>query len=154
MAELKSTLRVLNEADLEGKTRAGEGGITKVLVGNEERPSERLRVNLVSFHAGAHPQLHWHLIEGLYYVISGNAVLTDIENRSYKVGPGSAIYAPPGIEGSHGWDFKEPLQLIAFRASKDPGRAIQFYVDESTKESRLGLDELMKRGGAKIKSFY
>jgi len=154
MPELKSTLRVVNEADIKGKTRPGEGGNMKVLVGNEERPSERLLVNLVSFNAGAHPPLHWHLIEGLYYVISGNAVLTDIENRSYKVGPGTAVYAPPGIESSHGWDFKEPVHVMAIRATNEPGRAIQFYVDESTKESRLGLEELIKRGGINLKSFY
>ena len=144
----------MNQADLAGKERPGGGGIVKVLAGNEERPSERLLVNLVSFNAGTHEQLHWHLIEGLYYVISGTAVMTDIEGRRYDIGPGSVIYYPPGIEGSHGWDYKEPLQLIAIRGSREPGRAVQFSVDESTKESRIGLDELDKRGAVRFKSLY
>jgi hypothetical protein len=75
MTQLKSTLRVLNESDLKGNSWLGGGGTVKVLVGNDERPSERLLVNLASFNPGTHEQLHWHLIEGLYFVISGSAVL-------------------------------------------------------------------------------
>ena len=154
MPELKSTLRVFNEADLKGKPRKQIGGTIKDLAGNDECPSERLRVHLNIFKAGTHVPLHWHLIESLYYVISGHAVLEDIEGRKYDIGPGSAIYCPAGISGAHEWNFKEDVQLISIRATTDPERNIQFSVDKSTKESTIGLDYLLRHGGAKFKSLY
>ena len=154
MAELKSTLRVLNEADLDSKPAEHPGQTKKMLVGNEERPSERLYVSLASFNPGVQAPLHWHLIEGLYYVISGSAVMRDIEGRSYDIRPGSAIYPPPGISGSHSWDIKEALQLVGIRATTDPAKLIQFRVDKSTKESAIELDRLIKHVATNFKSFY
>ena len=157
MAELKSTLRVFNEADLEtsksGVVVKGSEG-RKVLVGNQERPSERLRVHIRSFKPGAHTPLHWHVIEAVYYVISGSAVLEDIEGNTYDIGPGTVIYYPAGIAGSHGWDVKEEMKLISIRATTDREKNIQFNVDRETKESTIALDYLLRRGGAKFKSFY
>jgi hypothetical protein len=69
----------------------------------------------------------------------------------YEVGPGSVIYAPPGIAGSHGWEAKEKLQLLVIRATTDPDRIVQITVDESTKESRIKLSQLVDEsvpGGA------
>jgi mannose-6-phosphate isomerase-like protein (cupin superfamily) len=81
--------------------------------------------------------------------------MRDIEGKSYDLGPGSAIYAPPGMEGSHEWEIKEPLQLIAFRATTDPEKNIQFSVDKTTKESKIEFDYLARRGAAKFrKSIY
>ena len=154
MPELKSTLRVLNEADVDSKPGEHPGQTGKRLVGNDERPSERLYVGLTSINSGAKAPLHWHIVEGLYYVISGRAVMRDIEGRSHEIGPGSAIYTPPGIEGSHSWDIKERLQLVAIRATTDPAKLIQFRVDESTKESAIELARLIKHGATKFKSFY
>ena len=154
MPELKSTLRVFNATDLEGKSRQYKEGTTKVLAGNDERPSERLRVHLNIFKAETHVPIHWHLVEALYYVISGHAVLEDIEGRNHDIGPGSAIYYPPGIAGAHGWNFKEDVQLISVRATTDPEKNIQFSVDKSSKESTIELDYLLKCGGAKFKSPY
>jgi hypothetical protein len=31
--------------------------------------------------------------------------MRDIGGNSYPIGPGSAIYAPPGIAGSHEWEI-------------------------------------------------
>ena len=80
--------------------------------------------------------------------------MRDIEGRTYDIGPGSVVYAPPGIAGSHEWDIKEPLQLLSVRATTDPEKNIQFEVDKASKESSIGFDYLMSRGGAKFKSFY
>ena len=154
MSELKSTLRVLNEADLDSKPGEHPGHTGKMLVGNDERPSERLFVNLASLDHGTHTPLHWHLAEGLYYVISGKAVMWDIDGSSYDIRPGCAIYSPPGIVGSHEWDIKERLQLISFRATTDPVKLIQFRVDKSTKESAIELDRLIKHVATNFKSFY
>ena len=40
MKELKSTLKVFREQDLEGKIGHAPGHLSKLLVGNEEHPSE------------------------------------------------------------------------------------------------------------------
>ncbi len=154
MAELKSSLRVFNEADLEGKPRPHEEGTVKMLLGNNEHPSERLYVHLNTFKRGIRVPLHWHLVEAVYYVISGHAVMEDIEGRIHEIGPGSVIYYPAGIAGAHSWNFKEEVQLISIRATTDHEKLIQFSVDKSTKESTIKLDDLLRRGGAQFKSLY
>jgi mannose-6-phosphate isomerase-like protein (cupin superfamily) len=125
-----------------------------VLTGNDARPSERILTILASFKPGIHEKPHWHLIEAFYYVISGRAVMKDMEGKSYNLGPGSVVYAPAGIAGSHDWDIKEELQLLAVRGTTDPAKIIQFDVDESTKQSSIEFGELIRWGGAKFKSIY
>ena len=154
MSELKSTLRVTNEADVKSLPGIVEGQTVKMMLGDDKHPSERVRVVLASFEPGTYEHLHWHLIEASYYVISGRAVMKDIEGKNYYSGPGSFVYAPPGIAGSHSWDIKEPLQLISVRGTNDPEKTIQFSVDESSKESRIELDYLLDRNGAQFKSLY
>ena len=110
---MKSTLKVFNEAELKSEQGIVHGQTVKVLVGSGLHPTERIRASLASFEPGTLEHLHWHLIEGFYYVISGRAVMTDIEGKTYSVGPGTVVYAPPGMAASHQWDFKERLQLIA-----------------------------------------
>jgi quercetin dioxygenase-like cupin family protein len=154
MAELKSTLRVFNEADVNANPGVTEGQTQKRLVGFPEHPSERIRMILASYKTEALEQLHWHPIETLAFVVSGRAVVRDIEGNSYDVGPGSVVYAPAGISGSHEWDIKEPLQLIAVRATTDLERGLQFTVDKKTLASTIEFDELLKRGGGHFKSLY
>ena len=80
--------------------------------------------------------------------------MRDIEGKEYEVGPGSFIYAPPGIAGAHEWEVKEGLELISFRASTESVRKLQFSVDKKTKRSYIDLDELARRGGVSFKSHY
>ena len=108
-------------------------------------------VGLAIFNLGTLEHLHRHLIEVFYYVISGRAVMTDIEGKTYGIGPGSVIYAPPGIESSHEWHIKESLQLIAIRASTDPEKNIQFTVDKKTLQSSIDFEYMERRGAVKIK---
>ena len=154
MPNLKSTLKVFNVASLTGKPGAHPQQISKRLAGGDDHPSERLYVGLTTFEPGAHAPLHWHIVEGLYYVISGSAVLTDIEGKSHDIGPGSVIYTPAGIDASHQWDIKDSLQLIAIRATTDPVKLIQFGVDKSTNESSIELDRLIRHEACSFKSFY
>ena len=154
MSELKSTLRVFNEADLKDKSSIAQGQTAKVIVGNDERPSERLRVLRATMDPGTHVPLHWHAVEKLYYVISGRAVLTDIEGNTCEISTGSVIYVSPGIASSHGWDVKEHLELVGIYATTDPKKGMQFKVDPSTKKSYIEFDSFLKQGGAQFKSFY
>lgn len=154
MTELISTLRVFNEADLKSKPGVHPNQTGKHLVGGAECPSERIDVKLMSFVSGAHAPLHWHPTEAFYYVISGRAVVTDIEGKTYDVGPGTGIYYPPGITGSHQWDVKEPMQLMTVRATNDNSKLLQFKVDKSTMESSIELHRLIRHNAVQFKSIY
>jgi uncharacterized RmlC-like cupin family protein len=123
-------------------------------VGNDERPTDRLAVALATIRAKTLEHLHWHLIEAFNYVISRRAVIRDVERRSYDIGPGSMIYAPPGIAGSHEWDVKEQVQPISPRATTNPVASIQFTVDEVSKQSAINYDYLVRRGGTLPTPFY
>lgn len=152
--DVKSTLRVFHEADLKAEPGISQE-TTKRLVGNSERPSERIFVTLANFAPGTRSPFHWHLIEKFYFIISGRGVIKDIEGNSYAIGPGSVIYAPAGIEGSHEFDVEENMQLLAVGGTTDPQRNLQFTVDKSSKESCIELDLLVKRtGGTKFRSVY
>jgi mannose-6-phosphate isomerase-like protein (cupin superfamily) len=149
---ISSTLKIFNESEVAGTPGVvGPGQLVKQLVGNAEHPTERLTVSLVTFEAGLHEHLHWHLIEVFYYVISGRAVMNDIEGRSYEVGPGSVIYASPGIAGSHSWDIREKLQLMSVRATAEAEKTIQFDVDPVTRESTMPVERLARRDALSLK---
>lgn len=152
--ELKSTLKVIDQGALEPQPGVIPGQRTKRLVGCPEVPTDRVRVAFASYEAGAIEELHWHPIEAFYYVISGHAIVRNIEGDEYHVGPGTAIYAPPGIAGAHEWEVKEGLQLLAVRATTESDRKMQFTVDKKTKRSYIDLEELVKRGGVSFKSHY
>jgi len=152
---IKSTLKVFNQSEVQGvQGVVGHGQLVKQLAGNAEHPSERLTVSLVTFEPGTHENLHWHLIEVFYYVISGRAVMQDIEGKTYDLGPGSVVYATPGIAGSHSWEIKERLQLIGVRATADPEKTIQFDVDPVTQESTMPIDRLAKRHAISFKKSH
>jgi quercetin dioxygenase-like cupin family protein len=154
MAKLKSTLKVYNADDLKGKEGHGKGHVQKVLVGNDERPSERLRASLNTFEPGTYIPLHWHPIEGIYCCIAGRAILKDVEGKSYEIVPPKFIYISPGIACAHEWEVKEKLQLIAVRATTAPEKNIQFTVDKSNMRSFIEFDYLVEQAGASFKSFY
>ena len=152
--EVKSTLVVINEADVEARTGVTGGQTLKPLVGSTQHPTDRIRLALANYKAGTIEPLHWHPIEASYFVISGHAIVRDFEGKEYEAGPGTLIYAPAGIAGAHEWEVKEGLQLLSIRASTDSAKKMQFTVDKKTKRSYIDLDELVKRGGVSFKSHY
>jgi mannose-6-phosphate isomerase-like protein (cupin superfamily) len=144
--DIKTTLRVFNEADMPfAQGLAGPGHRRKQLAGSAERPTERISAALVTFEPGTHEHLHWHLVEVFYYVISGRAIMKDIEGKTYEIGPGCAVYAPPGLAASHSWEITERLQLIGIRATAEPEKLLQFDVNAETKESTLPVERLVAR---------
>jgi len=152
--EVKSTLRVINQADIEGHVGVIPGQSMKRLVGCPEVPTDRVRVGLATYAPGSIEELHWHPIESFYFVISGHATVRNFEGEEFEVGPGCAIYAPPGIAGAHEWEVKEALQILAVRATTESNKKMQFTIDKKTKRSYIDLDELAKRGGISFKSHY
>jgi len=152
--EVKSTLRVINQADIEGHVGVIPGQSMKRLVGCPEVPTDRVRVGLATYAPGSIEELHWHPIESFYFVISGHATVRNFEGEEFEVGPGCAIYAPPGIAGAHEWEVKEALQILAVRATTESDKKMQFTIDKKTKRSYIDLEELAKRGGISFKSHY
>ena len=153
--EFESTLQVFRESQIERQPGVVEGQTLRPLIGVPERPSERIRVAVANFRPGTHEHLHWHAIEVFYYVIAGAATVRDYHGKEYEVGPGCAIYAPPGIAGSHEWQVGPGgLQLLSIRATRDGHRRMQFTVDRETKRSFIELDELAKMDGISFESHY
>ena len=153
--ELESTLRVINQSQVTELPGVVDGQTLRPLVGCPEFPSERVRVAVATFKAGTHEELHWHAIEVFYYVMAGSATVRDYHGKEYEVGPGSAIYAPAGIAGSHEWQVgPQGLQLLSIRATLDGHRRMQFTVDRETKRSYIELDELAKMDGVSFGSHY
>jgi len=153
--EVKSTLTVINQADLPGRRGVTDGQSYQRLIGwPEVLETDRVRLGRATYKPGTYEQLHWHPIEACYYVISGHATVRNFEGKEYEVGPGSIIYAPAGIAGAHEWEVKESLQLLSVRASTESVRKMQFTVDKITKRSYIELEELAARGGLSFKSHY
>ena len=59
----KSTLRVYNKDEIITIPGVVKGQTLKVLIGSNERPSERVRATVATFKPGTHELLHWHAIE-------------------------------------------------------------------------------------------
>jgi mannose-6-phosphate isomerase-like protein (cupin superfamily) len=152
--DIKSTLVVTNSGKLTPLPGAAPGLTLQPLIGSGDRPSDRIRVALATFEPNTLEALHWHPIEAFYFVISGRATVRDCEGKEYDAGPGTAIYAPPGIAGAHEWEVKESMQLLSIRASTDTTKKLQFTVDKETKRSYIDLDELLRRDGAIFPSHY
>ena len=153
--EVKSTLRVINEKDFKGMRGVTDGQTYTRLVGwPEVFMTDRVRLGRASYLPGTYEQLHWHPIEACYYVISGHATVRDFEGREYEVGPGSIIYAPPGIAGAHEWEVKESLEILDIRATTETNRKIQYTVDKQTKRSYIDLEDLAYRDAISFKSHY
>ena len=150
----ESTLLVVDQANITESPGGAVGQTLKPLVGYAGVPTERIRASLATFAPGSHEHLHWHLIEVYYYVLSGHAIVRDYHGKEYEVGPGVSIYAPAGLAGAHEWQVKEGLQLLAFRATTDRHRMIQFTVDRDTKQSSISHMELIKKEGIKFNSHY
>lgn len=152
--EVKSTLKVVNVAQIKG----GEGVIPEQsmrrLIGCAEIPTDRLRVGHATYTPGSIEELHWHPIEAFYYILSGHAIVRDIEGKEYEVSAGSFLYCPPGIAGSHEWEVKESLELLAIRGSTESNKKLQFTVDKKTKRSYIDLEELAKRDAISFGSHY
>ena len=152
---VKSALSVFNQSTVAESKGVIPGLMIRKLSGAPEHPSERINVGLATFGPGTHEHLHWHLIETFHYVVSGAAIVRDIEGNEYPVGPGDVVYGPPGVRGAHEWEVKDSLQILTIKATNDPERAIQFNFDRKTMDCSATLDYLVERGAADMKeSFY
>jgi mannose-6-phosphate isomerase-like protein (cupin superfamily) len=152
--EVTSTLVVLGEAEVKAGAGVTQGQTLKAMIGSGQYPTDRLRVALANYEPNTVEQLHWHPIEACYFVVSGSAIVRDINNKEYHAGPGTIIYCPPGIAGAHEWEVKDKMQLLSIRASTESDKKLQFTVDKKTKRSYIELADLVKRDAISFKSHY
>jgi len=153
--KLKPTLRVVHESRVKKLPGVVKGQTVQPIVGVPRLPSERVRVAVAKFRPGTHEELHWHAIEVFYYVMAGSAIVRDYHGKKYQVKPGSAIYAPAGVAGSHEWQVgKSGLELLSIRATLEGHKRMQFTVDRKTRRSYIELDELAKMDGISFRSHY
>jgi quercetin dioxygenase-like cupin family protein len=153
--EVKSTLRVINQEEFPGRRGVTDGQTYQRLIGwPEVQKTDRVRIGRATYKPGTYEQLHWHPIEACYYIIAGHATVRNIEGEEFEVGPGSMIYAPPGIAGAHEWEVKEHLELLDIRATNETDKKIQFTVDKKTKRSYIDLEDLAYREAISFKSHY
>ena len=152
--DVKSTLKVVNLADITGATGVIPGQHFKRLIGCPEIPTDRLRVGHAKYAPGSIEELHWHPIEAFYYILCGHAIVRDIEGNEFEVSAGSFLYCPPGIAGAHEWEVKEYLELLDIRATNETNRKIQYTVDKKTKRSYIDLEDLHYRDAISFKSHY
>jgi mannose-6-phosphate isomerase-like protein (cupin superfamily) len=153
--DVQPTLRVINQAEVKEVPGIVNGQTLRPLVGVPEFPSERVRAAVATFKPGVHELLHWHAIEVFYYVLAGSAIVRDYHGKEYPVGPGSAIYAPAGIAGSHEWQVgNDGLQLLSIRAALEGHKRMQFTVDRETRRSYIEFEELAVMDGVSFKSHY
>ena len=86
MDNIKPTMRIVSQSKVKVTPGAVEGQTVRPLVGSAEFPSERIRVGLATFDAEVHEHLHWHPIEVFYYVLSGTAIVRDLDGKETLVG--------------------------------------------------------------------
>ena len=152
--EIKSSLKLVNPADIESKPGMGRKGHTiQALIGTDI-PTDRMRVTLATYEPNVLEKLHWHPIEAFYFMLSGHAVVRDIEGNEMELGPGMAIYCPAGIAGAHEWETRDHVQLLAFRGTQESNRKLQFTVDKDTKRSYIELEDLVLSDGVQFESHY
>jgi len=152
--DVKPTLQVIDAAKIKARPGVTKGQTLKPIVGHDERPTDRVRTALATYEPGTVEQLHWHPIEAYYFVISGRAIVRDLQGNEYEAGPGTSIYAPPGIAGAHEWETKDYVQLLAVRGTVESDRKLQFTVDRDTMRSYVDLEDLARSEAISFKSHY
>mgnify|MGYP001351473297 CR=1 FL=1 len=150
----KSTLKIIDAAKIEAKPGMGKKGHTIQSLVGVDIPTARLRVTLATYEPNTLEKLHWHPIEAFYFVISGHIIVRDIEGNESEIGPGMALYCPAGLAGAHEWESKDDVQLIAFRATPESSKKLQFTVDKQTMRSYIELDDLVGSDGVSFESHY
>jgi quercetin dioxygenase-like cupin family protein len=147
-------LQVRHQSETPGRTGVVPGQTYQTLVGDADRPTDRVRLGRATYRPDTLEPLHWHPIEALYYVIAGSATVRDVAGGEHEVSAGSIIYAPAGIAGAHEWQVHDHLELLDIRATNAVDRKFQFTVDKATFRSYIDLPELERRAGLHFPSHY
>lgn len=84
-----------------------------LLVGPQNVTAKNLTLGLAHFPGGSAPEGHVHQAEEeVIYIVSGTGELITPEG-SVHLGPGTAVYIPPGLHHATVCHGPEPLELLS-----------------------------------------
>lgn len=78
---------------------------------------ERLEFVRIRYEKGGGAKAHSHPEEQVFYVLSGRSRET-VGGETYEVGPGEAVYYPPGVE--HATEVLEDMVALSIKVVVDP----------------------------------
>ena len=99
----------------------------KLLIRGERSPSGGLVTGVAQIEPGTALSRHHHEPEETYYVISGRVDI-EVEEVRKEIGPGTAVYIPPGARHSVRCIGAEPLVFI-FTFPRDRFEDIVYHLD-------------------------
>ncbi len=86
------------ERPLEGEGQSDFAEVRwRTFISGDMTPSRELTLGLAEFPAGGRLPPHRHAPAEFYYGQSGSGVVT-VDGRDFPIGPGVALYVPPGAE--------------------------------------------------------
>lgn len=110
---------VVDQADLawqggrESGLAVGRGIRWKLLIDGERLASTEIVTGIAEIAPGAALERHHHDPAETYYVVSGRGEV-EIEGQTRAVGPGCAVYIPPGARHAFRSAAAEPLVFVFF----------------------------------------
>lgn len=124
---------IVDQADLDWQGGADSGlavgsGIRwKLLIDGERLGSSGLVTGIAEVLPGAGLERHHHDPAETYYIVSGHGQM-EIEGSTTDVGPGSAIYVPPGARHAISCTGADPLVFV-FSFPRDRFDQIVYHFD-------------------------
>jgi len=100
----------------------------KLLVGGERTPSRALTVGTCEIPPGAALLLHHHAPGEVYYVLEGDGV-SEIDDVTTPVGPGTALFIPPNARHRTRNTGTRPLRFVWIFPTDTFGE-ITYHYDE------------------------
>jgi mannose-6-phosphate isomerase-like protein (cupin superfamily) len=100
----------------------------RLLVGAERTPSRGLTVGTCEIPPGASLLLHHHAPGEVYYVLDGEGV-SEIDELTTPIGPGTALYIPPAARHRTRNTGSRPLRFVWIFPTDSFGE-ITYHYDE------------------------
>ena len=118
----RSTMIIQNIEDIKPEPPRFPGVSAKILCNKSNADS--LYAGIMWWGAGSKlpgVQPHYHSTEELQLVLSGNATLTDCNNRAHPLSEGTMFLCPPGVGGTHGIENTSdfPMSLLFVYPSQE-----------------------------------
>jgi quercetin dioxygenase-like cupin family protein len=101
-----------------------DGVVATVLVDNDTTDAENLALGHISFEGGRSVPPHTREVEEFIYVLEGRTTILSGGNE-YALGPGDAIYIPPGTEHQHTNPHNTTLKQIFIFSPPGPEAAMR-----------------------------
>ena len=105
----------------------GDGIRWKLLIAGECTPSVGLVTGIAEIEPGGALRRHHHAPAETYYIVSGRGQM-ELDGRTSEIGPGCAVYIPPGARHAVRCSGTEPLVFV-FSFPRDRLDCIVYHFD-------------------------